>query len=406
MNQIRQYAIVTGSYWAFTITDGALRMLVILYFHQLGFSPFDIAALFILYELCGVFTNLIGGWLGERWGLLPLMQIGLLLQVSALLLLSVPADWLGIAYVMAVQALSGIAKDCNKMSAKASVKKLVPKDANTQLLKWVAILTGSKNSLKGAGFFVGAFLLSMAGFQGALWFLAAMLVLALMVTTFLLRAQLGAGRRKHKFSSVFSKSSDINRLSLARFFLFGARDIWFVVALPVFLLEQAWSNQGIGAFMALWIIAYGAVQMMAPRLLNRTGSMQDSRLSAWSFVLLTLLIIMMVAVLAGIDQHVVVVVGLVLFGIVFAVNSSLHSYLVLLYANDDKLALDVGFYYMANAGGRLVGTLLSGWVYQQHGMLGCLWWSAVFVLSTGVIALFLSESKEAEPAAKVITHSQ
>ena len=59
---IRNYALVTGAYWGFTLTDGALRMLVLLHFYALGYSAFEIALLFVLYEFAGIITNLVGGW--------------------------------------------------------------------------------------------------------------------------------------------------------------------------------------------------------------------------------------------------------------------------------------------------------------------------------------------------------
>jgi hypothetical protein len=175
---LRNYLVVTGGYWACTVTDGAIRMLVVLYFHLLGYSPFEVAMLFLFYEFFGIVTNLVGGWLGARIGLNLTMHIGMALQVVALLMLmlmlmlTVPDVWLSVAYVMAAQALSGIAKDLkkdlNKMSAKACVKTLAGSGGESKLFKWVAVLTGSKNALKGAGFFVGAALLEWIGFRGAL----------------------------------------------------------------------------------------------------------------------------------------------------------------------------------------------------------------------------------------------
>ena len=159
--EIRQYLLVTGNYWAFTLTDGALRMLVVLYFHGLGYSPLAIASLFLFYEIFGVVTNLVGGWLGARLGLNRTMNIGLALQVLALGMLLAPSLWLTVPWVMGAQALSGIAKDLNKMSAKSSIKLLVPGEAQGQLYRWVALLTGSKNALKGVGFFLGGALLAL-----------------------------------------------------------------------------------------------------------------------------------------------------------------------------------------------------------------------------------------------------
>ena len=258
---IRQYLVVTGNYWAFTLTDGALRMLVVLHFHGLGYSPLEIALLFLFYEIFGVITNLVGGWLGAHLGLNRTMNFGLALQVVALAMLLVPAAMLTVPWVMAAQAMSGIAKDLNKMSAKSSIKLLVPADAQGLLYKWVAILTGSKNALKGAGFFLGGVLLMWLGFTGAVGTMAAVLALVWLASMVFLKKDLGKASSKPRFRDIFSKSRAINILSTARMLLFGARDVWFVVALPVFLSQTlGWSHMQTGGFLALWVIGYGAVQ--------------------------------------------------------------------------------------------------------------------------------------------------
>ena len=209
IHSLRNYAVITAGYWAFTLTDGAIRMLVVLYFHQLGYTPLAIATLFLFYEFFGIITNLVGGWLGARFGLNTTMHIGMLLQVVALLMLTVPTEYLTILYVMIAQAFSGIAKDLNKMSAKASVKLFVPATTNEQaaskkLFKWIAILTGSKNTLKGVGFFLGGLLLAIYGFSGALYVLAGCLFAILVMTWWLLPKDLGTSKSKPKFSlSIF-----------------------------------------------------------------------------------------------------------------------------------------------------------------------------------------------------------
>jgi predicted MFS family arabinose efflux permease len=378
---VRQYVLVTGNYWAFTLTDGALRMLVVLYFHQLGYSALEVALLFVFYEFFGVVTNLFGGWLGARWGLNRTMNIGLGLQITALALLLVPADWLTVVWVMAAQALSGIAKDLNKMSAKSTIKLLVPDDQQGQLYQWVALLTGSKNTLKGVGFFLGGLLLTLIGFQGAVLALAAMLTAVWVGSLVFLRRDSGKASFKPKFLDLLSKSRAINSLSAARLLLFGARDVWFVVALPVFLAAQlGWDHWQVGSFLALWVIGYGGVQAIAPRF---TKAQQVSRYGA----LLTLAPLGLAAALwYGLPVSSSIIVGLGLFGLLFAINSSLHSYLIVAHARADGVSLDVGFYYMANAAGRLLGTLLSGWVYQQAGLVACLLISALMLaLSTLVI---------------------
>ncbi|MBT2971286.1 MAG: MFS transporter [gamma proteobacterium symbiont of Ctena orbiculata] len=395
---LRNYLVVTGGYWAFTITDGAIRMLVVLYFHLLGYSPFEVAMLFLFYEFFGIVTNLVGGWLGARIGLNLTMHIGMGLQVVALLLLTVPDPWLSVVYVMFAQALSGIAKDLNKMSAKASVKTMVKDGGESKLFKWVAVLTGSKNALKGGGYFVGAALLELIGFRGALAVLAAMLLLVLIVTAVLLPSGLGKMKSKPKFTQVFSNIAAINWLSAARFFLFGSRDVWFVVGLPVFLYEVLqWSFTQVGGYLAIWIIGYGIVQASVPRLVKRSHHGQGpggGTARLWAFLLALFPIAIATGLQLGWPADYVLVIGLILFGVVFAINSAVHSYLILAYSDHEKVAMSVGFYYMANAGGRLLGTVLSGLVYQLDGLSGCLWWSAGFVLVAALLSFGLPEIKQ------------
>lgn len=394
---IRQYLVVTGNYWAFTLTDGALRMLVVLHFHGLGYSPLEIALLFLFYEIFGVITNLVGGWLGAHLGLNRTMNIGLGLQVVALAMLLVPAAWLTVPWVMAAQALSGIAKDLNKMSAKSSIKLLVPEDAQGTLYKWVAILTGSKNALKGAGFFLGGALLMWLGFAGAVAAMAVALAMVWLLSLVLLKKDLGKAKSKPRFRDIFSKSRAINILSAARMFLFGARDVWFVVALPVFLSQTlGWNHSQTGGFLALWVIGYGMVQAVAPRITGKaSGKVPDGRAATgWAAVLAGLPALIALGLMWGMDPAWALVGGLLAFGAVFAVNSSLHSYLIVSYAGQDGVSLDVGFYYMANAMGRLIGTLLSGWVFQMAGqgsvgLQACLWISAAMLVLTVLISLGL-----------------
>jgi predicted MFS family arabinose efflux permease len=391
----RNYLVVTGGYWAFTVTDGAIRMLVVLYFHLLGYSPFEVAMLFLFYEFFGIVTNLVGGWLGARIGLNLIMHIGMGMQVVALAMLTVPDAWLSVPYVMLAQALSGIAKDLNKMSAKASVKTLAGGGDASRLFKWVAMLTGSKNALKGAGFFIGAALLEWIGFRGAVALLAGLLLVVLIVTAVLLPSGVGKMKSKPKFTEVFSNRPEINWLSAARFFLFGSRDVWFVVGLPVFLYSVlGWSFTQVGGFLALWVIGYGFVQASAPKLLKRFhhGHGPGGGTARGSAFLLALLPAGIALALGqGWDPAGVLIVGLILFGIVFAINSAVHSYLILAYSDFDKVSMAVGFYYMANAGGRLTGTIISGWAYQVYGLEGCLWWSAAFVLAAALLSFRLPE---------------
>jgi len=386
--QIKQYLVITGNYWAFTLTDGALRMLVVLYFHQLGYSPINIAMLFVFYEVFGVITNLIGGWLGARLGLNKTMNIGLAMQIIALLMLTVPADMLTVVYVMIAQALSGIAKDLNKMSAKSAIKLLVPKGSDSKLYQWVAVLTGSKNALKGVGFFLGGVLLTTFGFKGAIQLMAVLLSVVWMWSLISLKAELGKAKSKPKFTEIFSKSSSINLLSAARLFLFGARDVWFVVALPVFLATTFnWDHWWVGGFMASWVIGYGMVQSIAPRVTGKSPSPKSAAL--WAGYLAIIPVLIAIALHYQFYVQFSIIVGLLIFGGLFAINSSLHSYLIVSLADSDGVSMDVGFYYMANAMGRLIGTLLSGWVFQVYGLEMCLWISALFIAISAVIALKL-----------------
>ena len=386
---IKQYLIITGNYWAFTLTDGALRMLVVLHFHQLGYSPLQIAMLFLFYEIFGVITNLIGGWLGARFGLNKTMNIGLAMQIIALGMLTVSAEMLTVIYVMVAQALSGIAKDLNKMSAKSAIKLLVPEGAESQLYQWVAILTGSKNTLKGVGFFLGGILLTVLGFKGAIIAMASLLLVVWIVSLLFLKEDLGKAKSKPKFTDIFSKSAAINRLSAARMFLFGARDVWFVVALPVYLaVTFQWEHWWVSGFMASWVIGYGIVQSFAPYFTGKKQGKVPTGKSACVWAAILSLLPMSIGLALYFDFYIQlsIIVGLLVFGVIFAINSSLHSYLIVSYANKNGVSLDVGFYYMANAMGRLIGTVLSGWVYQQHGLTACLSISTLFV----AIAAFVS----------------
>ncbi|MCG8611159.1 MAG: organoarsenical effux MFS transporter ArsJ [Pseudomonadales bacterium] len=390
--EIRQYMVVTGNYWAFTLTDGALRMLVVLYFYDLGYSPLSIAMLFIFYEIFGVITNLVGGWLGARLGLNRTMNIGLFMQIVALAMLLVPASLLTVPWVMAAQALSGIAKDLNKMSAKSSIKLLVPSDAQGQLYKWIAILTGSKNALKGAGFFLGGALLTLFGFTGAVLGMAIALALVWISSMLSLKKDLGKAKNKPKFTEIFSKSRAINYLSAARMFLFGSRDVWFVVALPVYLASEfGWDHWTVGGFLAVWIIGYGFVQGVAPKITGKsTGKVPDGRHAlGWAIALGIIPGAIALALAFQWYPQVALIGGLLVFGAIFAINSSLHSYLIVSYAGEDGVSLDVGFYYMANAMGRLIGTVLSGWLFQEYGLGMCLWVSVAFIALTALISLGL-----------------
>ena len=391
--KLRNYALVTAGYWVFTVTDGALRMLVLLHFNELGYTPLAIAFLFLSYEFMGILTNLLGGWVGSRRGLNKTLVAGLITQVIALAALTLLDEgwstWLAVTFVMVLQALSGVAKDLTKMSSKSAVKTVA---GDGSLFKLVAILTGSKNALKGVGFFVGAALLSWIGFDAALWSMAIALAITVVALVIFLNEDIGKSKKKAPLRSVLSKSTALNRLSAARVFLFASRDIWFVVALPVFLADQLdWSHEGIGAFLALWVIGYGIVQSSAPRLLLITGSAGDEvgATRRWALILGVITAVIALAVLVDVGTTVAIVGGLIIFGVVFAMNSALHSFLVLAYADDDEVAMDVGFYYAANAVGRFVGTLASGLLFVFGGLSAALIGAAVVVGITWLLALRL-----------------
>ncbi|MBO6868103.1 MAG: organoarsenical effux MFS transporter ArsJ [Thalassococcus sp.] len=384
------YIAVTAAYWAFMLTDGALRMLVLLHFHTLGFSPVQLAYLFVLYEIAGVVTNLCAGWIAARFGLTSTLYAGLSLQVLALLALSqLDPNWgigLSVAFVMAVQGASGVAKDLSKMSAKSAVKVLAP-SGQGGLFRWVAVLTGSKNAVKGFGFLLGAVLLAVWGFVPSVLGMAAILFVILCVVIWKMPSGLPEGKKGTKFGDVFATTSNVNWLSAARVFLFGARDVWFVVGIPIYFYavlsdgSEAGNRQAffmIGSFMAVWTILYGFVQANAPKLLRATSRSEAELIAAartWVIALTIIPAVLAVVVLgvgASVGTTVVLVLGLLAFGAIFAVNSSLHSYLILAFTSGERVTMDVGFYYMANAGGRLLGTVLSGLSYQIGGVSACL----------------------------------
>lgn len=397
---MRNYVLVTGAYWADTVADGAGRMLVLFYFYKLGYSPFEVASLFLFYEIFGIVTNLFGGWIAARLGLKTTLFGGLGTQLVGLGMLAfAPPSLLVVGYVMTAQALSGIAKDLTKMSSKSAVKLLVPDDAQGDLYRWVAILTGSKNALKGVGFFLGGLLLTLIGFRPALFLLMALVGTALVVALVMMRGHLGTPDRKAKFKGMFSNNPSVNVLAAARIFLFASRDVWFVVGLPVFLRSVlGWSFWQAGAFLAIWVIGYGSVQASAPKIMRRwTGESGPTGSTAtWlAFILAALPAAIAVGLSADLSPAAVLIVGLALFGVVFALNSAVHSYLILRYAEGDKVAMNVGFYYMANACGRLAGTVLSGALYQWQGLEACLWASVLFVLAAGLLSRLLPDATAA-----------
>ena len=406
------YIAVTAAYWAFMLTDGALRMLVLLHFHTLGFSPVQLAYLFVLYEIAGMVTNLCAGWIAARFGLTSTLYAGLGLQVLALLAMAqLDPTWVvgaSVVYVMLVQGASGMAKDLAKMSSKSAVKLLAP-SGEGGLFRWVAILTGSKNMVKGLGFLLGASLLATLGFVWSMLGMAAILVVILLAILIAMPAGLPKGRKGVKFSEVFSKSANVNWLSAARVFLFGARDVWFVVGIPIYfyaVLSDGTTAGNrtafflIGTFMALWVILYGLIQANAPRILRAKTRPTDELIKVargWAWRLAAVPAILTgVAIIAGEPQlwlTISLLAGLLIFGIFFAVNSSLHSYLILSFTKAERVTMDVGFYYMANAAGRLAGTLLSGLTYQIGGLPLMLGVAAFMVALSAMMVGFLTPAR-------------
>jgi predicted MFS family arabinose efflux permease len=400
---LRQYLLVTSAYWGFTLTDGALRMLVLLHFFKLGFSPFTLAFLFLLYEAAGIVANLLGGWLATRFGITRMLMVGLSTQIIGFLLLSaVSPDWsmaLSVAWVVVAQGVCGVAKDLTKTASKSAIK-LTAGQVSEKLFKWVAWFTGSKNAMKGVGFFFGGLLLDTMGFQGALYLMAALLGVVLVGVFVALPRLMGQRKASGSAKEFFAKGSALNLLSAGRVFLFGARDVWFVVGVPVFLYSQGWTFTMVGGFMAAWTIGYGLVQAAAPGLVKKSPDGLSAEVPAarvWTGVLtLVPLLLAALVVMAPLEPAVMawlVVAGLVLFGFVFAVNSSVHSYLVLAYAGSEKAAEDVGFYYAANAVGRFAGTLLSGLLYQWAGLLACLVGSGLMLLVCFLLTIALPKSR-------------
>ena len=394
---VRNYLIVTASYWGFTLVDGALRMLVLLHFFRLGYTPFTLAFLFLLYEAAGIAANLGGGWLASRFGIPRMLAVGQSLQIAGLIMLSLLDPGWGavasVAWVVAAQGIAGVAKDVTKTASKSAIK-ATSAEGSGQLFKWVAWFTGSKNAMKGIGFFVGGLLLELVGFRPALWLMAALLAVILVIGLVSLPHALGKAKSSKTMKELFGKSRGVNLLAAARIFMFGARDVWFVVGFPVFLYASGWRFLEVGGFLAAWTIAYGGIQAIAPVMVTRSVDGLSREIPAarlWAALLAAVPIVLIVVMQTpGLWRpDIILVCGLALFGLPFAVNSSLHSYLILAYAGSEKAAEDVGFYYAANATGRLMGIVLSGLLYQVGGITACLIGSATMLIVCWLITFLL-----------------
>ena len=404
----RNYAIVTSAYWGFTLTDGALRMLVLLHFFNLGYSPFVLSFLFLLYEAAGIAANFVGGWLATRFGITRMLTVGLSTQIIGFLVLSaLSPDWTAaasVAWVVMAQGICGVAKDLTKTASKSAIKvaekEARAEDAEGRLFRWVAWFTGSKNAMKGLGFFLGGVLLQVAGFRLSLWLMALMLALVLVGVVWSLPPMMGKSKASSSARELFGKSRGVNLLAAARIFLFGARDVWFFVGVPVFLYANGWTFTMVGGFMALWTIFYGLTQASAPAVIKRsadglTAEVPAARLWSALLALVPVIIILALAANTPVRPDIILVAGLAVFGAAFAINSSVHSYLILAYAGSEKAAEDVGFYYAANAAGRFTGTLLSGMLYQWGGLTACLAGSAIMLALCFVATMMLPLSREA-----------
>lgn len=405
---LRNYAIVTAAYWGFTLTDGALRMLVLFTFFKLGYSPFTLAFLFLLYEAAGILANMIGGWLASKHGIKRMLIVGLSTQIIGFLILSaMNPGWeaaLLVTWVVLAQGICGVAKDLTKTASKSAIKLTEAEakgDGQGRLFKWVAWFTGSKNAMKGLGFFLGGVLLEAFGFSLALWLMAGALALVLAGVMVSLPALKGKSKASKSVKELFGKNRGVNLLALARIGLFGARDVWFVVGVPVFLYANGWTFPMVGAFLAVWTIGYGLVQASAPAVIRRSADGLSNEMPAarlWSLMLMIVpFALAAILALAPPRPDLILVAGLCLFGVIFAVNSSVHSYLILAYAGSEKAAEDVGFYYAANAAGRFAGTLLSGLLYQWGGIGACLIGSGVMLATCWLATQALPKTARTTP---------
>jgi uncharacterized membrane protein YecN with MAPEG domain len=334
-----------------------------------------------------------------------MLAVGLATQITGFLLLSaLSPSWtvaLSIAWVVGAQGICGVAKDLTKTASKSAIK-LTAGEASGQLFKWVAFFTGSKNAMKGVGFFLGGVLLQTLGFQAALWTMAAFLAVVFIGVVGFVPRLMGKSKASKSARELFAKNRGINLLAAARVALFGARDVWFVVGVPVFLYASGWTFTMVGGFLALWTIGYGVVQAAAPAFVRRSDDGLSTEVPAarlWS-ALLAIVPIGLAVLVAMKVQHLewVVVAGLGVFGVAFAVNSSVHSYLILAYAGSEKAAEDVGFYYAANALGRFFGTLMSGLLYQWGGLVYSLIGSAVMLTVCWLVTLALPVKLAARPS--------
>ncbi|KAG1676174.1 hypothetical protein FOA52_005015 [Chlamydomonas sp. UWO 241] len=417
---LKPFCIISLSYLLFTTTDGAIRMIVLLHAYNNGFTAMEVAIMFTLYELAGVITNLVAGVAGAKWGIKYTLMTGLTIQIAGIAMLfawqkswGLPGQkYKAIIFVTCSQMLCGIAKDLTKLGGKTVTKLITPDEKQTRLFKLVSFITGMKNSMKGLGYFIGSAAVAF-NYYFALGLLIFLILLAYPWACFGLSNQLGRTRKENlTLAVIFRQSYNVNVLSISRFFLFGSRDLWFEVPLPFFLRDKAvglgWSSTLTGLVLALFIIIYGQFQAWSPQLI--LSPLRQMPANKYTALLWCALLVGVPLYLGGtiqgsdifFDHDIngmigVLMAGLALFCFIFAVNSSVHSYLIVRYAEGDKVAMNVGFYYMANAMGRLVGTLVSGALYSYvgggiiGGFAACFFTSFAFALCSTIVDFFIKD---------------
>ena len=161
---------------------------------------------------------------------------------------------------------------------------------------------------------------------------------------------------------------------------------------------MGWSSISVSTFLAAWVIGYGLVQAIAPKITNMLvqKGVPDGRAALlWGLPLVIVPVAMVVGLQQRSDPTTVIVFGLACFALVFAMNSALHSFLITSYANSDGVSLDVGFYYTANAVGRCLALSARGGFIGLLGLAACLSVSALF------LALVLLISASATTACKI-----
>jgi MFS family permease len=411
---IKPFVVISASYLLFTVTDGGIRTIVLFNAFQRKFSAFEVSIMFVLYELAGTFTNFLAGIAGARWGLKATMLAGLFLQLGGIGMLFGWSEKFtkeqAIIFVTIAQMLSGISKDLVKLGGKAVTKLVTPDSKQGVLYKRVSMITGLKNSLKGVGYFLGGALVQWSYF-GALGVMMGIVLLAIPWPALGLESGLGRTRRENiTWRSVFKKNHNIQALSAARFFLFASRDAWFDVPLPFYLRSKegfGWERAAAAALLGAWIILYGQVQSWTPQLVAKPlkqfpANKYHAALWAGINAVIPLVLgcfLQFSDIFRAHDVRAmmpILLVGVFVFAIIFAINSSIHSYLAVKYSEGDKIAVDIGFYYMSNSAGRLFGTLVGGALFEfvgnyTNGFAACFWFSLCLTVVAAAITPALKD---------------